>query len=113
MHAVATSVATATFRLEHHWVHRWVHEQGSRQVYLERLFEEAEGESCGNTKTTVLGEAASCGGSSICCDLRRLWADLQEEASLVSGLPVPNVLNLNCVRRNATLGIVNFDLDLV
>src|SRR5690606_20741715 len=57
--------------------------------------------------------AAPRGGSSVSRDLRRLRADLEEEAALVRGLPSAKIFDLDRVRRRAPLVVEHLDLDEV
>ena len=80
---------------------------------LARLLEETEGKSRRDAEPDVAVAPALRRGAPVGGDLRRLRADLEEEAALVGGLPGAQVFDLDRVRGDAPLVIEDLDLDEV
>ena len=80
---------------------------------LARLLEEPERKARRDAEADVAIAPALRGRAPVGRDLRRLGADLQEEAALVGGLPGAQVLDLDGVRGDARLVVEDLDLDEV
>ena len=78
-----------------------------------RFLEQPEGKAGRDAKADVAVAPAARRRAAVRGDLRRARADLQEEAALVGGLPGAKILDLDRVRGNALLVVVDLDLDQV
>ena len=82
-------------------------------VDLARLLEQAERKARRDAKADVAVAPAPRRRAPVGGDLRRARADLEEEAALVGGLPGAQILDLDRVRGDALLVVVDLDLDEV